>query len=454
MRLAIRFNQRGQVLPSLVVVLPFFLLMITSYVSLSSSSSRVARQDQLHTSAQLAADAGVDLAIEAVNQNANYSGTTSEITLHNDGSVKTTFVVTVTNNSPSSKTLTVTGRSYWPASAAVSNNSVTLKVDLRPAQNGPYSVISGEGGLIMSNSSKVVAGDIFINGTISLSNSAQIGLSTNPVNVNVADQACPVPADSTYSRICNSGEGPTPISINNTAHIYGTVKANNQPNGDGMSNPGLVASSGVSAQALPTYDRAGQKAAVTNTITGSAASCSRGTATWAANTKITGDVSVSNTCKVTVQGNIWITGNLSVSNSAQMIVADSLGSTRPNIMVDGSGGATFSNSATLVSNASGTGFEVYTFWANAACSPDCTTLTGTNLYNSQGVTTINLANSAAGPQTIFYAYWSRVSVSNTGQIGALVGQTIQLSNNSTITFGTATGSGSTFWVVNGYRRTF
>jgi len=448
-----KFKQEGQILVSLLIVVPSMILIVAAYLSLSTSSYRASRQDQFHTMAQIAADSGADYAIGQINQNSNYAST-SETTLHSDSQIRTTYTEVVTNNGSSSKTITSTGKTYWPAATATPATTVTIKVDLRAVQQGNYSIISGEGGLIMSNTSKVVAGDIFINGTISLSNSAQIGLSTNAVNVNVADQACPVPPDATYPRICNANEAAQPITINNTAHIYGTIRANNQTTTAAMTNPGLVASSGVDTQALPPYDRASQKAAVATTITGASASCSSGTQTWAANTKITGDVTISNSCKVTVAGNVWITGKLTVSNTAQMIVAGSLGATRPNIMVDGEDGASFKNSANLVSNASGTGFEIYSFWANAACSPDCTTLTGADLYNSRNGVTITLDNSAQGPQSIFYAYWSKVQVKNSGQIGALIGQTIELRNSGTITFGSATSTGSTFWVANGYRRSF
>lgn len=453
MRLVPKLQQNGQILVSLIIVVPSMIVIVAAYLNLGASSYRSSRQDQFHTMAQLAADSGADYAIGQINQNSNYAST-SETTLHSDSQVRTTYSETITTNGSSSKTITSTGKTYWPASAATPATSVTVKIDLRAVAQGNYSIISGEGGLIMSNTSKVVAGDIFINGTINLSNSAQIGLSTNAVNVDVADEACPLPPDATYPRICNAGEAAQPISINNSAHIYGTVKANNQTTGTAMTNPGLVASSGVATQALPFYDRAAQKAAVTTTITGASASCSSGTKTWAANTKITGDVTISNSCKVTVAGNVWITGELTVSNTAQMIVADSLGAIRPNIMVDGEDGAIFKNSANLVSNASGTGFEIYSFWANAACSPDCTTLTGTNLYNSRNSVTISLDNSAQGPQSIFYAYWSKVLVKNSGQLGALVGQTIELKNSGTIAFGSTTSSGSVFWVANGYRRTF
>jgi hypothetical protein len=212
-----------------------------------------------------------------------------------------------------------------------------------------------------------------------------------------------------------------------------------------MSDTGLVPGSTVAPEPLPTYDRDAQKAAVAVNQTGSEASCSNSqTRTWEANTKITGNVNISNKCKVTVKGDVWITGNLNVSNSSEMIVDNSLGDTIPNIMVDGSNGAVFSNKSELVSNSSGTGFEIYTFYSKASCSPDCTSVTGTDL-----------ANNSSAPNTIFYAYWSQVQISNSGQIGAIIGQTVRLSNSSAITFGNSTElGGPTTWVVDGYRRLY
>ena len=445
-------RQKGSILLVFLLTLPFLILMAMYYMKLSLTSFQVARFDQLHTEAQLAADAGADYSVEQINQNTSWTGTGGEVQLHKDSKLKTTFTASVSGNNIS-KTITVTGKTYWPVTSTTPTRSVLIYVDLRPVTAGSYSLVTGEGGLTMSNSSKVVGGDAFVNGTISLSNSAQIGLSTNPVTVEVADQACPQPPDSMYPRVCNSGEGGQPISISNTAHIYGTVKATNQINGNGMSNTGLVAGSSVAPQALPTYNRAAQKAAVVNNMTGSAASCSGSqNLTWLANTKITGNVTISNKCTVTVQGNVWITGSFSISNSAKMVVANSLGTTVPNIMIDGSGGATFANSSQLVSNSVNTGFEIYTFYSKASCSPDCVSVTGTDLANSRTVTTISLSNTSSGPNTVFYAYWSQVNVGNSGQIGAIIGQTVQLSNTGTITFGTSTQVGSTTWVVKGYRR--
>ncbi len=451
MKQAIKLNNNGSILLVFLLTLPFLILVTLYYTRLSLTSFQIAGFDQRHTEAQLAADAGADYAVEKLSQDNTWTGTGIEVPLHSDSRLRTTFIATVTGNA-TAKTIAVTGKTYWPASATTATKSVAINVDLRPVTTGSLSLVSGEGGLFMSNSSKIVGGDVFVNGEINMSNSAQIGLSTNSLNVKVAHQTCPNPPDSSYPRVCNSGENGQPITINNTAHIYGTVTATNQTSGSGMTNPGLTAGT-VAPVVLPTYDRAAQKAAVATTITGTAASCSGSqTRAWAANTKITGDVTISNQCKVTVQGNVWITGSLSLSNQGQIIVADSVGTTRPNIMIDAAAGLSLANASALVSNASNTGFQMLTFYSTAGCSPDCTTVTGTDLAASRSVTTINLANSGDAANTTFYAYWSQVQVQNSGQIGALIGQTVKLTNTGTITFGASAGVPQTTWVIKGYRR--
>lgn len=447
---------KGSVLLPLIVVLPFLILIATYYMNLSISSFRLARQDQLHTSSQLAADAGADYALKQINQDSGWDGTGGETEILNTGESRSTYEVTVADNGPSAKTLTVTGRSYRPSGALSPQTSVKIKVDLRPVQSGPYSVVSGQGGLMMSNSSKIMGGNVHINGEITMSNTAQIGLSTNSVKVSVANQICPIPANATYPRLCNGGENDNPITINNTAHIYGDVKANHQSSGNGMSSPGLSAGSGVSPQPLPAHDRDAQKNATLGTISESAASCSGSqNKTWAANIKVNGNATLSNSCTITVSGNVWITGNLYVSNTAKLVIANSVGTIRPVIMVDGSSGAVFSNSGKIISNASGTGAQIITYWSKAPCSPNCQDVTGVNLDDSRDETTIALSNSAAGGQSVFYARWTQLNLANSGQIGAVVGQTIRMSNAAAVTFAAEVGgSGTTQWVVDGYRRSF
>lgn len=452
-------RQDGSVLLAIILMLPFLILIAALYTELTVSSLQLARQDQMQTHAQIAADAGIDQAMQEINQDENWSGTGSEVEVQSlTNNVRTTYEVTVVDNGESEKIVTSTGRSYQ-GSNSTPVSDVSLEVRLRSVTSGEYSVVSGVGGLEMNNSAKILGGDVFINGKISLTNSAQIGLSTSPVNLEVAHQSCPSPPDASYPDLCSPGENGEPITLSNSAHIYGNVQANNQLDGSDMSNPGLTASTGVTPQPLPPHDRAAQVAEINaadaanspDAISGSSAGCSSGNKTWPANLKINGNVRIRNSCVVTVEGNIWITGNLEVTNSARMIVSNSLGSTRPVIMVDGDE-ASFSNSSVLQSNSSDTGFMIITYKSDAPCSPDCTDVTGTSLYNSQNDTTISLSNSASGPNTIFYARWTKVDVGNSGQLGALIGQTVKLSNSGTITFGTSTGTGTKFWVIDNIRR--
>lgn len=451
-----KLKNNGTILVALLITLPFLILIAASYMALSTQSYRLGKVDQYHTHAQLAADSGADYAVEQLNQDSSWTSTASEIEVHNDGKVRTTFTASVTDVDSTHKTITATGKTYSPISHSTPDASVTIKVDLRSITTGNYSLVTGVGGLFLSNSAKVVGGSVYVNGEIQMSNSAQIGLSTNYVSVSVANDICPKPPDSLYPRLCTSGENDNPISIQNTAHIYGDVKANYQYNGAGMSNGGLISSSGVPAKTLPIYDRDGQKAAVSTTITGTAASCDHSeTRTWAANTKITGNVTISQNCVVTVLGNVWITGTLTVQNSAIVKVDDSLGTTQPTIMIDGQNGASFENSSQLKSNSSNTGFQIITYWSRASCSPDCSDVTGTDLYNSRNDATITLNNNTEGPNTVFYARWTQVLINNAGQIGALVGQTVSLKNSGTVTFGTSvSGTGETFWIIDGYRRSY
>ena len=466
MRKHIALNDRGSLLIVFLITLPFLILLTLYYTQLSLASFQVAHLDQQRTAAQLAADAGADYAVEQIGQDNHWSGTASEIPggekpLHSDSRQRTTYEVSVTGDD-TAKVVAVTGRTYFPASSSTPSRSVKIYVDLRPVTSGIYSVISGAGGLIMTNSSKVVGGDVFINGEINMSNSAQIGLSTKPVNVKVAHQICPKATDPTfnaqYPRVCNAAENGQPITMNSPqTHIYGKVEATNQTDGSNMSDTGLVAGSTVAPQALPTYDRTAQKNNIVNPpMQASAASCSGSgvTRTWPANTHIiNGNVTISNKCKVTVLGDVWIDGNLSISNNGtEIIVADTLGATRPNIMVDGTTGISLSNSGSLRSNASGVGFGFYTFHSAASCSPDCLVVTGADLASSRSITTISIDTSGDAANSIFYAYWSQVQLANSGQIGALIGQTIRLSNSGTVTFGTGVSTGDVTWVVKGYRR--
>ena len=449
-------KQSGSILLAIILMMPFIVLIASTYMQLTVASLQIAKTDQFRTQAQFAADAGADFAMEEINLDDVWVGTGGEIELHNDNKIKTTYEVTITNVDTSHKSINSIGRTYRPVTATIPESSVSIDVGIRSIVSGSASVVSGVGGLTMKNSAKVVGGNVYVNGTLAMSNSSQIGLSISPIDVKVAHQSCPSPANASYPRVCAPGENGQPITFTNSAHIYGRVEATNQTNGANMTNTGLVASSTAPPVPLPDYDRAGQKTAVTSTITGASAGCSSGSKTWAANTKITGNVTISNSCKVTVEGNIWVTGNFEVKNSGELIVKNGLTS-QPVVMIDGSSGLDLNNSAILRSNTNliPIGFRIITYYSRASCSPDCSTVTGSDLYNSKDDATIDINNSASGPNTEFYARWTKVTAGNSGNVGALAGQTVALQNSFAVTFGTEiTGFGSITWIIDSYKRAF
>jgi hypothetical protein len=92
-----------------------------------------------------------------------------------------------------------------------------------------------------------------------------------------------------------------------------------------------------------------------------------------------------------------------------------------------------------------------------SASPDCSNVTGTSLFNSQNILTIDLNNNSSADNTILWSRWSKVRISNNGAIGAVTGQTVELGNNAVINF-TASVPGSdnrvTTWVKRGYMRIY
>jgi Tfp pilus assembly protein PilX len=462
----IQKQERGFILPLLLVTGVAIVLIISAVSSETLTNYRVAAHGNYAAHAQLTADAGLDDAISKINTVAGWTGTGGDATLLNDSvhKIKTTYSVVVNNGANDTlKTLVVTAKVFSPDTATTPKVTRKYSVDIEAVTsgNGPSSVVTGVGGLILDGNAKVTGGDVVVDGTITANNGSQIGLSTNSVNVRVADQACPIPANSTYPQVCGGGN-PQPISLNNNSRIYGNVQATNQTTGTNMFNPGLIAGSHFDPVPLTSFDRTAFKSTINasgQTMTGAAASIcpNGGSVNWPANVKITGNVSIQNKCDIKINGNVWITGSVDIKNNANMVVQNSAGSTTPNIVVDGASGFVLGNKGTITQNASGTSVEVLTFWSSGGCSPDCVTVTGTDLYNSQNVLTLDLSNSGSAPGAVLYAYWSKVRLSNNGSLGAVSGQTVELGNNAVINFSSSVpGSDNrvTTWVKRGYMRVF
>ena len=466
-------NNNGFIVGTLLVIIFLISTLIVVVTSTSIGNFQSASKDQFRVNAQFAADAGLDVGLHELNLDDTWTGTVGEVdfyTTSSGKSIRTTYEVVIgPGSSTTRRTITSTARVYSPATDTIPNTTriYELEAEAVTSGTGPGSVISGVGGLILENNAKITGGDVIVNGDVTVDNNAQIGLSTNPINLRVAYQRCPSPVDATYPQVCTSGE-----PITNNGLIYGDVQAQLQLDGSGMSNPGLT-SAVFAPVAVPGYDRPTHKAAVVNSYppTNNIVRCDNGQSkTWPANVQITGDISLGNNCTVTVLGDVWITGDLSFGNGAEIVISDTLGTTRPIIMLDGADGLDTGNNTTFTPNSSGTGAEVVSVWWNTntgtnggfdcggiADPYDCTSVTGLALSTSQSITTIELSNNTNAQNTVFRTLWTRAEISNNGALGAVAGQTILMKENAVINF-TASIAGSdnlvTTWVKKGYLRVF
>ncbi|MBW3538231.1 hypothetical protein KY386_01930 [Candidatus Parcubacteria bacterium] len=450
--------QSGIIMIGALATMSFFMVVTLAVAEFGLSHFRSARRSLVALNALAAAEAGAERFMFEINKPGNntYPGSGGPVVFYSDAvKGEATYETSVAPGSISNeKIVTSIGRIYLPAGST--EPMVTRKVKLTITGSDPsnYAIQTGPGGLIMTNSASIGYGTVHVNGYLTMSNSARIGSSSTPVKVLAAHVNCPSGGGSTYPEQCTSGQ---PISLTSpNAHIYGEVRATNQTNGAQMSNPGLIAGSSASPVGLPTHDRDAQKAAATITRSASDASCSGSqTKTWAAGTHITGgNVSLANNCEITVSGDVWIDGKLSLSQNSILRVANGL-TASPNIMIDGAGvdALTLNNSAVVSANAT-VGFKFITYHSAATCSPDCTNVTGTDLYNSRDTRTIGINNNSVAAGSIFYARWSKVRLNNGGGVGSIIGQTVELANSGNVTFATDGVTGDSVWDVKRYQQVF
>lgn len=467
-------NKSGFVLPTLLFSVIFISLIVLFATSLAVSYSNISNREVFKVNAQMAADAGIDQALSIINTRGIEELKDSELSekeLLKTSKFRTTYQQSIEDGAnDSEKTLTVIGRTYAPGNSTKIASSRKYKVDIKAVTSGnsPASVVSGVGGLILNGNAKITGGDVVVNGNITINNNAQIGLSTNPVNVRAAHQSCPTSFDSTYPRVCASTENGQPITANGL--IYGNVQAQNQTNSANMFNPGLT-SSFASPVTVPKYDRVTHKNLVsaTYTPTSSAIGCVGNSANWPANIKITGDLNLKNNCTITINGNVWITGKLSLGNGTIIKVSDSV-SQRPTIMIDGKSGLAFGNNSQVKINSLGLGVLFVTSWWNTDTTTnggfncggiadplDCSDVAGYALYTGQNIKTIDFSNNANAPNSILESTWTKTFISNNGQLGAVSGQTVELGNNAIINFTSyVPGSDNLIitWAKRGYMRVY
>lgn len=458
-------QEQGMILVAVIIIGAVLSLIGLALTTGVSSQYTLARNNVYATNADMLAEAGIEESVEQLNQNDAFAGYTTTQTFFNNGTQgKGVFTTVVANTSDTNaKTITSTGKVYRLNNLTQPASTRIVRVTVVGTGSSGYSVQSGPGGLILGGSANITNSQVYVNGTLSLSGNSKIGTVSQPLQVDVANYACPTGSTPgpTYPQVCTSTQ---PISLSGSSTIYGTVCATGQTSSNniqgGSGGQGLQPGCTAPSVAMPTYDRAGQIAAVTTTkpSSDSTIDCTKFvngigfTRTWPANLKITGDVDLKSSCDLTLSGNVYITGNLNIAGAAKIHVPDSLGTTRPVIIVDGT--ISVGGSSSLLANASGTGVEFISFKSAASCNPSCTSLSGNDLKASQVLQTISIGGSAKMAGMIFDAYWGKITVGGSGNVGSVIGQTVDMSGAGTVTFGTYLNAGQRTWTITSYQHLY
>jgi len=445
-----------------MVVVATLMLVGLSLMSQTTSQYLMAADTATDSNAVYTAEAGIEQSIQSLNANSSFSGYTAQQVFFNTKAqgygIYSTTIGPASGNS-NAKVITSTGKIYNYHNHNDLKSSRTVEVTVVGTTSEGYSIMSGPGGIILSGSANITNSSVFAGGTISLTGAAKIGTSAKPLQVDVANKVCPTGANpgATYPTICTATQ---PIALDWSTNIYGSVCANGQttkgPNNNiqtGSGGQGLIIGCTAPDISTPIYNKAAHVAAVTTTAVGTSNTyvCASWPfdRTWPGKLKLTGNVSVDSSCNVTIKGDTYITGNLTVGGAAHIKVDESVGTTRPTVLVDGT--INVGGSASITANSYGTGLQFVSYASNAACGSNCTTITGTPLKTTQGYQTVTVGGAVSVPGVIFNAQWGKVTIAGSGNVGSAIGQTVDLSGAGTITFGTKLSSGVSTWTISSYQ---
>ena len=456
-------DQDGSFLAAVLIIMIVLTAIGISLAQLVATRYSTTKKSVSVANAVLVAEAGIEQSVHQLNEDDGFNGfATPQIFFNNTDQGRGQYTTTITSGaSGNSKIITSVGTVYATPASTQPASTQTIKVTVVGTGSEGYSVQSGPGGLILSGSANITNSDVYVNGTIKMTGASKIGTNSQPLKVDVANYACPATGGASYPQVCTT----QPITMDWSTNIYGSVCATNQtsygPNPSkniqaGTSGQGLVLGCTAPIITQPSFDRAAHIASMTTTGAGNSNTYTCQSwpfdRTWPANLKLTGNVDIAGSCNLTVSGDVYITGNLDIGGAATIRVANSAGVNRPKIVVDGK--ITIGGSGQIMANSSGTGIHFISTKSNASCGSACTSLTGNDLKNTQGLETIKVGGAVNLPGMIFQAYWGKVTIGGSGNIGSAVGQTVDLSGAGTVTFGTKLSSGAKTWTITSYQQKF
>jgi len=389
--MSLKTKEKGYV----ITIITFFILIIMLAVGLSMSAL-VAYSQKVSTalvkSAQsyYAAESGVEDALLRLNDNPQLSATSYTLTVAGASTTVTIPAIVGGSRSIVSEGDLLNRKRKIQVVYSINSTGISFY----------YGAQVGAGGLQMGNGS-VVEGNVFSNGNIqgsgTIDNDAIVAGNGHYIDdVHVGGNAL------AYS--CLS---PAVVEGNLTYVTGGTRTCTVQ---------GSIAtqSSEIPDQPFPISDEqvdiwkseATQGQVISGNIT-----LSNGQTKTLGPVKIVGNLTVDNNAILTMAGTIYVTGNVSISNNGRVTLAASYGSLGGVLLADGD--INVGNNG-IVEGSGQTGSYLLL------------------LSTSSNGTAISISNNAAG--AVFYAGVGGISVSNNTTARELTGYSIDMSNNSVISY--------------------
>jgi len=474
-QLSLRKDDRGVVLVTILVIGMVITLVALSLADLTTTQYATATKSVSDANALLVAEAGIEESLTAVNVDNAFSGySTAQEFFNNKTQGRGIYTSTVTSEG-GERIITATGTIYGHGTDRILSQR-KVRVSLVGTSSEGYSVYTGAGGLIVSGGANITNSSIYIQGKIVVDGGGRIGSAAQPLDINVANIACPNQSNPgpTYPSLCPASSPAVTVSEWQENVVVGRVCATNQTQfkfpdspwnntigiSDGNGNSGLIAGCVAPEVEVPTYNRASHIARVTTTgsATDNTYNCSNWiagpgfTRTWPAHLRLNGNTTLASACDLTLGQEAYITGNLSISGGATIRVPESAGETRPVILVDGN--ITIDGGAKVLPNSKGTTVHFVSARSTASCNPTCTSVTGTNLYNSQNTTVITVSGGAKIPGSVVQSLWGKIDIAGGAEVGAAIGQKIAISGGGSIVFGTKLSSGTSTWTIRSYQQIY
>ena len=423
---------RGYVLLLALIVSSIVMTVTIGFFNYYTSAVRAERYSFASAQARSLAEAGIDTAVYELNQSGSYSGESD--TMLGNGA----FSISIANIDSSTKRVTVTAyvpNSTNPTATKVIQTTVSINSD---TVSFHYGIQIGQGGLDMSNSSKII-GNVYSNGNIIGTNSARIqgaafvsgpagiidgmdidgdawshtirGISTVGGNATHSVlQDTTVTGNVVADSISNCTIGGTAIyDTRSSCTVTGAITTPNP----GVFTPADVLPLPISEAQIDTWESEAVSGGTLGSQTFNDDTRSMGPK------KIDGDLILSNDAELVVTGTLWVTGEIKLSNTSKIKLDASYGSSGGVVMagIDGSTTAGY--------------IEISNF-AQVLGSGSAGSYTMLLSQKEMGSNAIKISNNSVA--AILYAGKGQIEIDNSAALKEVTAYKIKITDNATITY--------------------